>query len=53
MRFGKPFRVEAFTDKTGWLLYALADDMNTARLKAANAFTVTKHTQIRIVEEKA
>jgi len=48
--YDKPFRVECFTERTGWLLFALSDSIEAARAKAAHAFMNTKHTQIRIVE---
>lgn len=48
----KPFRIECFSEHTGWLLYALASNIDEARSKASHAILVTKHTQVKIMEEK-
>ena len=37
---------------TGWLPYARADNIEEARMKAANAFIKTRHTVVRITEER-
>ena len=50
MNHDKPFRIECFSEHTGWLLYALASNIDEARSKASHAILVTKHTQVKIVE---
>ena len=46
------YRIECYSPETGWLLYGYEQDMEKARMKAANAFINTRHTMIKIVEGK-
>ena len=46
------FIVECHSEATGWLPYARADNIEEARMKAANAFIKTRHTVVRITEER-
>ena len=50
--FTMTFIVECHSEATGWLPYARADNIEEARMKAANAFIKTRHTVVRITEER-